>query len=101
MVCLYTTDKSTTAYIRTDQLDGETDWKVRRPVISIQNEMFDYKDIGNFFNCEIHCEPPSNKIYEFQGIFTYPSHPNDAIQREIREALSLENTMWANTVLAS
>jgi len=101
MVCLYTTDKSTTAYIRTDQLDGETDWKVRRPVISIQNEMFDYKDIGNFFNCEIHCEPPSNKIYEFQGIFTYPSHPNDAVQREIREALSLENTMWANTVLAS
>jgi len=65
MVILYTTDKSSTAYIRTDQLDGETDWKVRRPIISIQNEMFDYKDIGNFFNCEIKCETPSDKIYDF------------------------------------
>lgn len=35
MICLYTTDKSATAYIRTDQLDGETDWKVRRSVVSI------------------------------------------------------------------
>lgn len=37
MICLFTTDKSGTAYIRTDQLDGETDWKVRRPINAIQN----------------------------------------------------------------
>lgn len=72
MVVLYTTDKSSTAYIRTDQLDGETDWKVRRPVMSIQNEMFDYKDIGNFFNCELKAEIPSDKIYDFNGTFVYP-----------------------------
>jgi hypothetical protein len=36
MVCLYTTDKSTTAYIRTDQLDGETDWKLRKAPPSTQ-----------------------------------------------------------------
>lgn len=35
LICLYTTDKSGTAYIRTDQLDGETDWKVRRPIVAI------------------------------------------------------------------
>jgi phospholipid-translocating ATPase len=35
MLCLFTTDKGKTAYIRTDQLDGETDWKVRRPILSI------------------------------------------------------------------
>lgn len=56
MICLFTTDKSSTCYIRTDQLDGETDWKVRRAVVGIQNEMFDYKDIGNFHNCEVKCE---------------------------------------------
>ena len=56
MVCLFTTDKSNTAFIRTDQLDGETDWKVRRPVLSIQKEMYDYKDIGFFFHCEVLCE---------------------------------------------
>ena len=32
LVLLYTTDKAGTVFIRTDQLDGETDWKVRRPV---------------------------------------------------------------------
>ena len=35
VICLFTTDKAQNAYIRTDQLDGETDWKVRRPIVSI------------------------------------------------------------------
>ena len=72
VICLFTTDKGQNAYIRTDQLDGETDWKVRRPIVSIQNEMQDYSDIGNFFNCEIKCEAPTNKIYDFNGTFIYP-----------------------------
>lgn len=63
--------------------------------------MFDYRDIGNFFNCEVKCELPSNKIYDFNGTFLYPSAPGDAVEREIQEPLTLENTMWANTVLAS
>ena len=83
MICLFTTDKAGTAYIRTDQLDGETDWKVRRPLVSIQNEMYDYKDIGNFFKCEVKCEEPSNKIYDFNGTFIYPSQPGDTIDREL------------------
>jgi phospholipid-translocating ATPase len=32
MILLYATDKSGAIFIRTDQLDGETDWKLRRPV---------------------------------------------------------------------
>jgi len=36
MVLLYTTDKSGTIFIRTDQLDGETDWKLRRPIHATQ-----------------------------------------------------------------
>lgn len=63
--------------------------------------MFDYKDIGYFFNCEVKCEEPSNKIYDFSGLFIYPGHVGDAVDREIQEPLTLENTMWANTVLAS
>ena len=101
MICLYTTDKSGTAYIRTDQLDGETDWKIRRPIVAIQNEMFDYKDIGRFFHCEVKCEPPSNKIYDFNGLFVYPGQQGDAVQRPVQEPLGLDQTMWANTVLAS
>ena len=63
--------------------------------------MFDYKDIGYFFHCEVKCEPPSNKIYDFNGLFLYPNQQGDAVQRPIQEPLGLDNTMWANTVLAS
>lgn len=29
-ILLYTTEKNGTVFIRTDQLDGETDWKLRK-----------------------------------------------------------------------
>ena len=32
MVIMYTTEKTGTFFIRTDQLDGETDWKLRQPL---------------------------------------------------------------------
>ena len=32
LLLLYTTEKSGTVFLRTDQLDGETDWKLRRAV---------------------------------------------------------------------
>ena len=41
--------------------------------------------------------PPNDQIYDFKGYFTSSDNEND----ENREALSLENTLWANTVLAS
>lgn len=31
-VLLYTTEKNGTIFVRTDQLDGETDWKLRKAV---------------------------------------------------------------------
>jgi phospholipid-translocating ATPase len=43
-ICLlYTTDKNRTIFIRTDQLDGETDWKLRKPIQTTQ----DYKPTEN------------------------------------------------------
>jgi hypothetical protein len=36
-------------------------------------------------------------IYEFNGIY----YDKDEDGNEYREALSLENTLWANTILAS
>ena len=32
MVLLHTSEKAGSVFIRTDQLDGETDWKMRQPV---------------------------------------------------------------------
>ena len=39
--------------------------------------------------------PPRLEIYEFEGVFT----SNDG--KNIKESLGLEQTLWANTVLAS
>ena len=36
MVLLYTTEKSGSIFIRTDQLDGETDWKLRKAIVITQ-----------------------------------------------------------------
>lgn len=32
LVLLHTQDKSASIFIRTDQLDGETDWKLRKSI---------------------------------------------------------------------
>ena len=37
MVLLRTTEKNGSCFIRTDQLDGETDWKLRLAVPTTQN----------------------------------------------------------------
>lgn len=40
-------------------------------------------------------QPPNKQIYEFQGVFANKN------QADEMEGLGLENTLWANTVLAS
>lgn len=47
-------------------------------------------------DAEVKCEGPSNLIYEYAGIFL-----NKFKGLDIKEPLSLENTIWAETVLAS
>ena len=40
-------------------------------------------------------QPPTDEIYDFKGVYRSTLHDDD------QEGLSLENTLWANTVLAS
>jgi len=40
--------------------------------------------------------PPTNQIYDFKGVYVH-----DELTSNNKESLSLENTLWANTVLAS
>ena len=44
LILLYTTEKSGGVFIRTDQLDGETDWKLRK-AISITQAVHPSEDI--------------------------------------------------------
>jgi len=94
MILLYTTDKSKSIFLRTDQLDGETDWKLRKPVALTQ----EIGDPLSFISDKSYvlADPPSKQIYYFKGLCFVQQ---GVIQK--KEALSLEQTMWANTVLAS
>jgi len=92
LILLYTTDKTGSVFIRTDQLDGETDWKLRQPVNLIQSQVQNLHEIVNFREATVYCEKATANIYDFAGLFKLDSQ---------REALTLENTMWADTVLAS
>ena len=81
------------AFIRTDQLDGETDWKLRKAPGMTQG-----MPEKNLFTCNayVECEPPSKLIYNFEGVINCKDEEGSK-----REPLNLENTMWASTVVAS
>lgn len=67
IVLLKTTDKTGTCFIRTDQLDGETDWKLKVAVSTTQNleRISDLLDI----DAQIQAEKPQLSIHSFEGIF--------------------------------
>ena len=80
MVLLNTSELNGCVFIRTDQLDGETDWKLRHSVKA--DRVYEMLIV----------EPPKLDIYDFKGVIKSEAH---------REALTLENTVWANTFIAA
>lgn len=68
LVLLRTSDKSGALFIRTDQLDGETDWKLRLAVpatqkLSTDSELFE-------MGATIYIEKPQKDIHSFIGTFS-------------------------------
>ncbi|XP_054711581.1 probable phospholipid-transporting ATPase IIB isoform X3 [Uloborus diversus] len=93
MVFLSTTEKNGSCFIRSDQLDGETDWKLRDAVpttqrLSSTEELF-------LMDASVYAEEPKKSIHSFVGKFT--RHDGDGAE----VSLGIENTLWANTVIAS
>lgn len=92
MILLKTTEKNGSCFVRTDQLDGETDWKLRLAISATQS----VESNDEFFNMDttISAEAPGKDIHSFRGKFmTYKDNTE--------MPLSIENTLWANTVIAS
>ena len=57
--------KDNQAFIKTDQLDGETDWKLRKaPGATQEKSEKELVDLDGF----IQYEPPSKLIYNFEGV---------------------------------
>jgi len=108
-------------FIRTDQLDGETDWKLR-----LASSLTQSLDVGDFIRLRVIAGKPDRKINEFVGTVQllpsvdvlYDAHagkgkakfsPSEQLDGEMSSGmdeiksapLTVDNTAWANTVLAS
>uniref|UniRef100_A0A7N5ZX45 Phospholipid-transporting ATPase n=1 Tax=Anabas testudineus TaxID=64144 RepID=A0A7N5ZX45_ANATE len=81
-------------FIRTDQLDGETDWKLKVAVGCTQR----LPAVGDLFSVSayVYAQRPQLDIHSFEGNFT-----REDTDPQIHESLSIENTLWASTVVAS
>ncbi|XP_056679525.1 probable phospholipid-transporting ATPase IIB isoform X4 [Monodelphis domestica] len=94
MVFLRTSEKTGSCFIRTDQLDGETDWKLKVAVSCTQR----LPALGDLFSISayVYAQKPQLDIHGFEGTFT-----REDSDPPIHESLSIENTLWASTVVAS
>ncbi|XP_064105934.1 probable phospholipid-transporting ATPase IIB [Macrobrachium nipponense] len=92
MVFLRTTETNGACFIRTDQLDGETDWKLRLAVPATQK--LDSNEELFSMDATVYAEKPQKDIHNFIGNFA--KHDT-----ETEESLGVENTVWAGTVVAS
>ena len=102
IVILATDDPDGAVFIRTDQLDGETDWKLRRAI------RFTHKFHTNGNNllsltAIVDAEAPKLDIYNFEGVFKIQSQGMDLEKenKESREGLNLNHTLWGNCYLAN
>jgi phospholipid-translocating ATPase len=92
LVLMRTSDKSGAVFVRTDQLDGETDWKLRLAVPATQKLSSDAELLN--FDASVYIEKPQRDIHSFIGTFSRQEGTEE-------ESLDLQNTLWANTVVAA
>ncbi|XP_063921880.1 probable phospholipid-transporting ATPase IIB isoform X1 [Zophobas morio] len=93
LVLLRTSESSGAVFVRTDQLDGETDWKLRLAVPTTQKLATDHQLFE--ISARIYAEKPQKDIHSFIGTFSRLDSLNSD------ESLDLENTLWTNCVIAS
>ncbi|KAE8444120.1 hypothetical protein EG329_000902 [Mollisiaceae sp. DMI_Dod_QoI] len=102
-------------FIRTDQLDGETDWKLR-----LASPLTQSLDVSEFIRLRVVAGKPDKKVNEFigavellpksNGYDPYVPKPSP-LSNEVNAdepssnansaSLSIDNTAWCNTILAS
>jgi phospholipid-translocating ATPase len=98
------------AFIRTDQLDGETDWKLR-----LATPIAQHLAVSEYVRLRIVAGKPDKKVNDFVGTIELdakhrsmydPPTANGAASEASQSAVSssplnIDHTAWANTVLAS
>lgn len=94
MILLQLSDDNGEAFLKTDQLDGETDWKLRI-ACSVTQPIADVYRLVNHILLIV--GPPTKSIHSFDGKLIY--HQTSANTKTV--PLTVDQTLWANTVLAS
>jgi phospholipid-translocating ATPase len=86
-------------FIRTDQLDGETDWKLRKAA-NFTHQYLQNNNQGKLIEllATVSAEAPKLDIYAFEGCLKLEASSQN---QESREGLNLENTLWGNCFLAN
>lgn len=92
------------AFIRTDQLDGETDWKLR-----LASPLTQSLPQEEFVRLRVTGGKPDRKVNEFLGTVELLSSRYDVLDHSMQGdsdnsrtvPLSIDNTAWANTIIAS
>ena len=93
-ILLRTDDPSACCFLRTDQLDGETDWKLRIAVPTSQVLPSDVSILDE--QAIMSAEKPHKDIHTFVGTIRWK------IGADVHtDALNVENLLWMNTVNAS
>ncbi|KNE67897.1 phospholipid-translocating P-type ATPase, flippase [Allomyces macrogynus ATCC 38327] len=106
MVLLHTHERAGTCFIRTDQLDGETDWKVRVAVpathamVAQQAGARDPDACLAYVVLRVDAEPPSRDIHAFSGTIAVESVTAGSTLTA-PEPLTADHMLWMNTVVAS
>lgn len=94
MILIQSSDVNGESFIKTDQLDGETDWKLR----IAQNVTQSITSITQMIhNISLIIGTPTKSIHNFSGKLIY--HQQNGSNETF--PLTVDQTLWANTVLAS
>ncbi len=112
LLLLKCSDPTGACFVRTDQLDGETDWKLRVAVGRTQALATDADLLE--VRGDVLAGAPTKDIHTFIGtlsLTSLPSQPQvvddedgpaiEAGESYPKEPLTAENMLWANTVLAA
>ncbi|VDP88880.1 unnamed protein product [Echinostoma caproni] len=105
MVLVWTSDRNGACFIRTDQLDGETDWKLRHPIPPTHALVNQAGEPSALFDmqAQVFAEAPRRNIHSFEGTFarTDVAPIGDQSVESTEVSLNLDHTAWSNTVLAT
>ncbi|KAL0230644.1 hypothetical protein PCE1_004201 [Barthelona sp. PCE] len=90
-ILLKSNAKNGSLFLKTTQLDGETDWKVRLSCPGTHR--MSLSELSNSLGTKIYAEAPRKELYTFVGRIDYDDGDFDP--------LSPDNTLWASTTIAS